>query len=98
MFLDRYKLQRCESIQDTRWGAVLSLCRDAVSVFYSPSRLDRKTFIGGVLFLCRDAVSDFYNPKRQDHKTLMGGVLLLCGDALGVFYKAPVYLGFGIFD
>ena len=26
-------------IQDTRWGGVLPLCREAVGVFYSPSRL-----------------------------------------------------------
>ena len=29
------------SYQDTHWGAVLPLCRGAVSVFYSPSRLGK---------------------------------------------------------
>ena len=28
-------------IQDTRWGVVLPLCREAVGVFYSPSRLGK---------------------------------------------------------
>ena len=29
------------SYPDTRWGGVLSLCIDAVGVFYSPSRLSK---------------------------------------------------------
>ena len=30
------------SYQGTRWGNVLPLCREAVGVFYSPSRLGRQ--------------------------------------------------------
>ena len=32
-------------IQDTRWGGVLPLCREAAGVFYSPSRLGKSYFL-----------------------------------------------------
>ena len=34
--------------QDTCWGS-LALCREAVGVFYSPSRLSHRTLVWGVL-------------------------------------------------
>ena len=42
-------------------GGVLPLCRDAVCVFFSPSR---PTFVGGVLPLRKDAVIVFYSRSR----------------------------------
>ena len=46
--------------QDTCWRS-LFLCSDAVGVFYSPSRLGRRTLTGEVLLFCRDAVCVFYS-------------------------------------
>ena len=48
-------------------GGVLLLCRDAVSVFCSPSRLGHRTLFRGGLPLCRDAVGEFYSPSRLGH-------------------------------
>ena len=48
--------------QDTHWG-ILPLCRDAVSIFCSPSQLGYRTLIGGILPLCRHAVSIFCSPS-----------------------------------
>ena len=53
-------------------GEVLPLCRDAVTVFYSPNRLVHRTLVGEVLPLCRDAVTVFYSPSRLNHWTLVG--------------------------
>ena len=69
-------------------SGVLPLCRDAVSVFYSPSSLGHRRLVAGVLPLYRDAISVFYSPSRLDHRKLVGGVLLLCRDAVGVFYSS----------
>ena len=41
-------------------GGFYSLCREAVGVFYSPSRLGYWTLIEGVLPLCKDAVGVLY--------------------------------------
>ena len=71
---------------------VLTLCRDAIGVFYSPSRLGHRTPVEGVFLLCRDAVGLFYSPSRLGHWTLFGGVLLFCRDAVGLFYS-PSRLG-----
>ena len=54
---ESYPLQKCSQcilypkptgLQDIRWGS-LTLCRNAVNVFYIPNRLVYRTFVGGVL-------------------------------------------------
>ena len=47
------------------WG-VLSICKDTVGVFYSPSRLGHRTLVvcRGVLSICRDTVGVFYSPSQ----------------------------------
>ena len=64
----------------------LLFCRGAVGVFFSSSRLGRKTLVRRVLLLCRDAVGVFYSPSRLGHRTLVGGFLPLCRGEVGVFY------------
>ena len=55
-------------------GGVLPLSRDAVGVFYSPSRLDHKTLIGGGSFLSPEMQS-VYSTAPADWVTghLFGG-------------------------
>ena len=62
-------------IQDILGGGVLPLCRDAVSVFNSSSRLGHRTLVEGVLPLCRNAVSVFYRSSWLGHRTLIEGRL-----------------------
>ena len=66
---------------------VLPLCRNAVGVFYSPSRLGHRTLVEGVLPLCSNAVGVFYSLNRLGQRTLIRGVLPLSRDAVGVFYS-----------
>ena len=66
-------------------GAVLPLCRDAVGIFYSPSRLVHRILIGVVLPLNRDAVGVFCSPSGLIHRTLTREVLTHCRDAVGIF-------------
>ena len=48
-------------------GGIFLLCRDAVSVFYSPSQIGYWTLVGGILLLCRDAVGVLYShPPPSD--------------------------------
>ena len=62
-------------IYRTFTGGILSLCRDAVSVFYNPSWLGHKTFVGEerVLSFCRDEIvyftapADWAGPERSHH-------------------------------
>ena len=61
-------------IQDICWR-VLPLCRDVFGVFYSPSRLGRRTLVGDVLPPCWDAVGVFYSPRQLGHRILVVGVL-----------------------
>ena len=58
-------------------GGVLSLWRDGIHVFYSPSRLGNRTLVGGVVSLCRDGIHVFYSPSRLGNRTLVGGSLTL---------------------
>ena len=74
-------------------GRVSVLCRNAISVFYCPSRLVHSLEV--VLLLCRDAVSIFYCPSRLVHSLEV--VLLLCRDAVSVFY-CPNRLGHRLFN
>ena len=62
------------------FGGVLPLCRDAVGVFYSPSRLGYRIFVGVFLPFCWDAASVFCTPSRLGHRILVGRVLPLCKD------------------
>ena len=73
-------------------GGVSPLCRDAVGVFHSLSRLSYRTLVEGVLPLCRDAVGVFYSSSQLGYRTLVGGILPLYRDAVGVFYS-PSWLG-----
>ena len=75
-------LQRCSPCilqarpigpQDTRCGS-LTLCRDAVLVFYNPDHLRHRTLVGGSLTPCRDAVLVFYKPSRLGHRIHVGEV------------------------
>ena len=47
---------------------VLLLCREAVGVFYSTSRLGHRTLVGGVLPHRSEAVGLFYSPSRVGHQ------------------------------
>ena len=53
-------------------GGVLSLCKEAVSVYFSPSRLNHQDIrLGwGVLTLCREAVCVFCSPSRLGHQNI----------------------------
>ena len=68
----RHQMAQCH-IQDTRWLGAYPFRRDAVDVFYSPTRLGHRTLVGSVLFLSRKAVSVFYRPSWLGHKTLVVG-------------------------
>ena len=50
-----YQIVFCH-IPDTRCWGVAPPCREAIGVFYSPSKLGHVTFVGEVLPLCWDAV------------------------------------------
>ena len=67
-------------------GEFLPLCRDAIDIFYNPSRLCHRKLIGGVLPLSRYAIGVFCSHSRQGHKTLIWEVLPLCRDEVSVFY------------
>ena len=52
-------------IQDTRWGGGLPLCREAVSVFYSPSRLGKyEVELSGSFDDATSVVEDFLFTNR----------------------------------
>ena len=65
----------------------ITLCRDAVGVFYSSSRLGYRILIGGVLPFCRNAVGVFYSPSCLSNRKLGGRGLHRCSDAVVVFYS-----------
>ena len=66
------------------FGVILPICRDAVGVFHSPSRVGHRTLVEEVLLLCKDTVGVFYSPSRLGHRALVEGVFPLCRDRLGV--------------
>ena len=71
-------------ISKTLIGGVLLLCRDAVCVFFSPSRLGHKALVERILLLFRDAVCLFYSLSRLGHKARVERVLPLCRNAVSV--------------
>ena len=72
----------------TRWGwGVLPICRDAVGVFFNPSRPSHRSLDGVVLHHRRDTVGVFYCPCRPSQSSLVGVVLLNCRDVVSVFYS-----------
>ena len=52
-------------------GGVLHFCRDAVGVFYRPSRVGPMTLIGRVLPFCRYAIGVFTVPSRVGPQLVM---------------------------
>ena len=69
-------------------GGILLLCREAVGVFYSLSRVG--PLVGSILLLPREAVGVFYRLNWLGH--LLGRILPLSREALGVF-SSPSRLG-----
>ena len=66
----------------------LPLCRDAVGVFYSPSRQNHRTLVEEVLNpLQRCSWFIIQLSSRLGHRTLVWEELPLCRDAVGVFYS-----------
>ena len=79
--------------QDTHWGSVLPLCKDAVGIFYSLSWLGYRTLIWECLTSLQRCSWCILQSSWLCHRTLIGGsVLPLCKDAVGVFYS-PCCLG-----
>ena len=49
---------------DHLWWSASPICREAVDVFYSPSRLGHRTLVVRVSLLCRETVDVFYSSSR----------------------------------
>ena len=68
-------------------GGDLLLRKEAIGVFYSPSRLGHMTLVEGILTLYREAVGVFYSSSRLGDMKLVDGILTLYREAVGVFYS-----------
>ena len=67
-------------IQDIRWRKILPLCRGAVGVFYSHSRLGCYQLVHihwrGALPHCRDVVGVFYRPTANWAELFVLGMIM----------------------
>ena len=92
---ESYPPQRCNQciLQPQRQGhrtlvgGVLSLCRDAISVFYSPNRQGHRTLVGGGPVPLQRCNQRILQPQPTGSQDTRWGSPILCRDAISEFFS-----------